>query len=321
MANTAKRILVAPLDWGMGHATRCIPLIRQLQEQGAKVLVACPPELEARMRLSLSDVDFVPISGYDIRYHRGLPVWLSVLLQLHKLRRAIRQEHRWLLKQAELLDVQQIISDNRYGLWHPQIHSILLTHQLQPQVPMGGNIARTLMRSVMRRLLRPFQEIWVPDEAAPERLSGQLSEPFGGIPPLRYIGRLSRFQAPSSTQRQAGTLLTILSGPEPHYSRFYHRAKEMAQREGLDFRALGWKMPEGADPLDTQLNLSDDDFALEVCSAEKVLCSAGYSSLCDLLSLGRPEALVFPTPGQTEQAYLASRWKRFRTVVPQKRPS
>lgn len=315
MANTAKRILVAPLDWGMGHATRCIPLIRQLQEQGAQVLVACPAELEARMRLSLNNVHFIPLSGYGIHYHKNLPVWLSVLLQLPKLRRAIRQEHRWLMKQAELLDVQQIISDNRYGLWHPTIDSILITHQLQPQVPMGGSLARALMRSVMRRLLRPFQEIWVPDEAAPQRLSGQLSEPFAGIPPLRYIGRLSRFEAPPNMQRQAGTVLAILSGPEPHYSRFYHRAKEKARSEGLDFRALAWKMPNGGNPDDVLLNFNDADFAQAVCSAEKVQCSAGYSSLCDLLRLGRHDAELFPTPGQTEQQYLAERWKNLCNIL------
>lgn len=262
------------------------------------------------MRLSLNNVDFIPRSGYGIRYHKSLPVWLSVLLQLPKLQRAIQQEHRWLLEQAEALDVQQIISDNCYGLWHPNIHSVLLTHQLQPQVPIGGSFARALMRLVMRRLLAPFQEIWVPDEEGPDRLSGQLSEPFSGVPPLRYIGRLSRFEAPPNIQRQAGTVLAILSGPEPHYSRFYHRAKEKAHSEGLDFQALAWKMPNGGNPDDVLLNLNDADFAQAVCSAEKVQCSAGYSSLCDLLSLGRHDAELFPTPGQTEQQYLAERWKK-----------
>ncbi len=321
MANPEKRILLAPLDWGMGHATRCIPLIWQLQEQGAKVLVACPPELESRLRLSLQNVDFISLPGYNIRYHKGLPVWLSVLLQLPKLRRAIRQEHQWLLEQAQALDVQQVISDNRYGLWHPQIHSILLTHQLQPRAPFGGKLTSAFMRVVMRRLLRPFQEIWVPDNEAPGRLSGRLSEPFDGLPPLRYIGRLSRFKPVSMPQRHTQTWLAILSGPEPHYSRFYHRARQMAHREGFEFRALGWKMPDGAYAEEVRLNLSDDDFATEVSQATKVLCSAGYSSLCDLLSLGRNDAELFPTPGQTEQAYLASRWKHFSTVVPQEKPT
>lgn len=314
MANPAKRILVAPLDWGMGHAARCIPLIRQLQQQGAEVLIACPPALESRMRLSLSNVDFIPLPGYGIRYHKGLPVWLSVLLQWPKLRRAIRHEHQWLLEQAQAMDVQQIISDNRYGLWHPKIHSVLLTHQLQPKAPFGGGIAAALVRFVMRRLLAPFQEIWVPDADGSNRLSGQLSEPFSNIPPVRFIGRLSRFQATPDVPRQSGTMLAILSGPEPHYSRFYHEAKAKAHRDGLAFRALGWKLPEAGLAADVLLNLSDEHFATEVCRAEIVLCAAGYSSLCDLLVLGRPDAVLFPTPGQTEQAYLARRWEEEREL-------
>jgi hypothetical protein len=126
-----KRILIAPLDWGMGHATRCIQLIRKLQKQGAEVLVAVPKTLETRLRQSLSNVQYIPLKGYEILYHQGIPVWLSVLVQGFKIRRAIRDEHRWIVKHADLLKLDQIISDNRYGLWHPSVSSILLTHQLQ----------------------------------------------------------------------------------------------------------------------------------------------------------------------------------------------
>jgi hypothetical protein len=89
-----KRILIAPLDWGMGHATRCIPLIIKLQQQGAEVLIAVPQTLETRLRQSISNVQFIPLKGYEIRYHKGVPVWLSVLVQSFKIRKAIRDEHR-----------------------------------------------------------------------------------------------------------------------------------------------------------------------------------------------------------------------------------
>ena len=35
-----KRILVAPLDWGIGHATRCIPIIQQLITHNYEVIIA-----------------------------------------------------------------------------------------------------------------------------------------------------------------------------------------------------------------------------------------------------------------------------------------
>ncbi len=298
------RILVAPLDWGMGHATRCIPLIRKLQQQGAEVLVAVPQTLETRLRQSLSNVQFISLKGYEIRYHQCIPVWLSVFFQVFKIRRAIRDEHRWIMEQADTLKIDQIISDNRYGLWHPSLHSILLSHQLQPIAPFGGWFAKKIIQRIMRQLLRNFDEIHVPDYAGPNRLSGRLSVPFEGLPPVKYIGPLSRFTCAAKEEIIPNTLLAILSGPEPHYSRFYQSMKEKALQEGFVFRALGWKIPEQAAGADVLLNLSDEQFAKEVAQAEKIVCAAGYSTLCDLHVLGR-KAELFPTPGQTEQKYLS----------------
>lgn len=304
-------ILVAPLDWGMGHATRCIPIIQKLQQQGAMVVVACPPALETRLRSSISGVSFASLRGYEIRYHRHLPVWLSVVLQAWKIHRSIHSEHQWILENASKLGIQQIISDNRYGLWHPDIPSVLITHQLQPIAPFGGRIAARVVKYFMRKLLKNFNEIHVPDHEGPNRLSGKLSEPFEGLPPVKFIGPLSRFTQPLEVPVQPRTMLAILSGPEPHYSRFFHDMKAKAEEQNLSFKALGWKVPEGANEDEVLLNLSDEDFASEVSKAEKIVCSAGYSTLCDLVALGK-QAEVFPTKGQTEQVYLAKRWEAER---------
>jgi hypothetical protein len=300
-------ILVAPLDWGMGHATRCIPIIQKLQQQGAMVVVACPPALETRLRSSISGVSFVSLRGYEIRYHRHLPVWLSVVLQAWKIHRSIHSEHQWILENASKLGIQQIISDNRYGLWHPDIPSVLITHQLQPIAPFGGRIAARVVKYFMRKLLKNFTEIHVPDHEGPNRLSGKLSEPFYGLPPVKFIGPLSRFTQRFEVHMQQRTMLAILSGPEPHYSRFFHDMKARADQQNLSFKALGWKVPEGANEDEVLLNLSDEGFATEVSKAEKIVCSAGYSTLCDLVALGK-QAEVFPTKGQTEQEYLEVRW-------------
>lgn len=299
-----KRILVAPLDWGLGHATRCIPLVKNYQREGYQVIVAAEGPIEDRLRQSLENVEYVPLLGYRIKYHKNLPVWSSVLLQFGKIRRSIRDEHRWLLENAELLNISLIISDNRYGLWHPTIHSVLLTHQMQPISPLGGGIARAFVRRIMRGLLKNFNQIHVPDYSDSRRLSGKLSTPFEGLPPVKYIGQLSRFTCAAKEEIVPNTMLAILSGPEPHYSRFYNRMKEKARHEGFIFRALGWKLPESAIGNDVELNANDEQFAKEVARAEKIVCAAGFSTLCDLHALGR-QAELFPTPGQTEQEYLA----------------
>ena len=313
-SNSQKRILFAPLDWGMGHATRCIPLVKRYQQQGYRVVVAAPKHVEIRLRLSLDNVEFVPLFGYEIKYHKNLPVWFSVCLQAPKIRKAIRDEHRWLLKNSDALQVSLIVSDNRYGMWHPSIPSILLTHQLQPIAPFGGFLAKALVRRVMRGLFRNFSEIHVPDFEGAKRISGTLSERFDGLPTVNYIGPLSRFTAPANEIIVPNTMLAILSGPEPHYSRFYKGMQEKAKVEGRFFRALGWKLPKNSNGSDVLLDLNDEDFAKEVAKAERIVCSAGFSTLCDLHALER-RAELYPTPGQTEQEYLAKRQSIYRKLT------
>ena len=303
-----QHVLIAPLDWGMGHATRCIPLIKAYQQKGYSVLLAAPQHLLDSMRPRLSNIEFLTIPGYEITYHKHLPVWLSVVLQLPKIRKAIQTEHQWLLEQSARLNLSLIISDNRYGLWHPEIKSVMLTHQLQPIAPFGGRLAASIIRRIMRHLFTHFDEIYVPDLEGPQRISGKLSEPFEGLPPVRYIGLLSRFTKPSTIDVVPNTMLAMLSGPEPHYSAFYYRMRQYAFNKGIAFKALGWKMPKNAQGNDILLNANDKQFSAEVAKAATLVCAAGYSTLCDLAVLKR-EAQLFPTPGQTEQEYLAKRMK------------
>jgi hypothetical protein len=308
ITSTPERILVAPLHWGMGHATRCIGLIRRLQAQEHAVVLVAPQVLIERICQSVSVQETIPFESEPMRYHAQLPVWLSVMLQGHRLRKAIRKEQAWVLENSSKLGIQRIISDNRYGMYHPQIPSILLTHQIQPRAPFGGTWAQALVQRQMRKLLTPFQHIWVPDEPNNDRLSGPLSEAFPGIPPVEYIERLSRFEGPIAEVKKEPLFVAILSGPDPHYSRFFQRMRNEATSRKLGFLALGWKMPEGAQASEVALNWSDTDFAQVLSKASVVACSAGYSTLCDLMALGL-QAEVYPTPGQTEQGFLAQRWK------------
>jgi len=304
-----QRVLIAPLDWGMGHATRCIPLIKSYQEIGYHVIVAAPSHLLNRLMPALSKVDAVTLAGYNIHYHKNLPVWLSVLVQLPKIRKAIRNEHQWLLKQVKELNLHLVVSDNRYGLWHPSIRSVMISHQLQPKPPFGARFCAPIIQRVMRQLLKNFDEIHVPDFEGPQRLSGALSEPFDGLPQITYIGPLSRFTRASTLEIVPHSMLALLSGPEPHYSTFYHTMRLNAHKEGLSFRALGWKMPKNANEADMLLNPDDEQFAAEVAKSATIVCAAGYSTLCDLLVLKR-KASLFPTLGQTEQEYLAKRFNK-----------
>src|SRR5205085_1156719 len=160
------------------------------------------------------------LPGYRINYSKKRWLFpLTIISQIPKIISAIKQEHQWLLRVAELYSVDLIISDNRYGLYHPKIHSVFITHQLHIKTPFGKGADRMLQK-LNYRFINRFSECWIPDYPGKINLAGILSHPFHKPSiPVNYIGPLSRFQFRTGTKMK-NRLLIILSGPEPQRTLF-----------------------------------------------------------------------------------------------------
>ena len=209
------RILVAPLDWGLGHATRCIPVIKELLANDCEVWLAGEGIQEALLRTEFRDLPFLPLEGYRIRYSRSSRGFLlNMGLQISKIISAIRKEHRWLKKMVRSHEIDAVISDNRFGLYHSKIPSIFITHQLSIKSPLGNWNEKILQRWNYKYINR-FRECWIPDLFGENNLAGELSHPFSQPKTAtKYIGILSRFEKKESKEVN-DHLLFILSGPEP----------------------------------------------------------------------------------------------------------
>lgn len=312
MGTTKQRILVAPLDWGLGHASRCIPLIRKWLLEGHEVVLAADGRPAALLAKEFPSLTMLPLNGYHIRYSATLPLEISLLQQLPKFLRAIRQEKAWLheLLQTEKFDL--IVADNRYGLHHPSTYNILITHQLFVQVPRSLFFLTSLIHNRMIRWIKRFDECWIPDEPGELSLSGALSQK-GTLPAnARFIGRLSRFPGPIQIAAPAYEHVILLSGPEPQRTLLENLLRQEA--ESLSTSTL---IVQGRPELEedftrghlrTVSHLDDTALASVLQHAQHITCRSGYSTLMDLLSLGCKATLI-PTPGQTEQLYLAHRMK------------
>lgn len=299
------RILVAPLDWGLGHTTRCIPLISGLLEAGADVWLAGNERQQHVLQAEFPNLPFLFLKGYGVRYTKaGHLLAIGLFRQAPRILRRIREEHQWLRQQVQQHGFQAVISDNRFGLWHPGILSILLTHQLQLKAPF-----RALARRINYRYINRFTECWIPDQAAPESLAGVLSDnhPAPAIP-TRYVGWLSRLQ-PQELSGAEDQLLISLSGPEPQRTVLEEQLlRDIAHYPGKAVVVRG--VPESARliPSTGQLrfynHLPAEAFNREIARASLVISRSGYSTVMDLAVLQKKSVLV-PTPGQSEQEYLA----------------
>jgi hypothetical protein len=310
------RVLVAPLDWGLGHATRCIPIIKELLNQKCEVLVATVGAQKAILQAEFPSLTFIELPGYEVRYdkNRALTI-LRLVGAIPKILIRIKQEKAWLIRFSASEQPDLVISDNRYGLALPGIFCVFMTHQLRIRTSFG-RLADGLLQRMNYRLIGHFSRCWVPDIESGDGLAGALSHParLPGIP-TKYIGWLSRFGKISQQHRGEDApiadpeLLVLLSGPEPQRSLLeadiMAQAGEVAGRIVL-VRGLpaGGPVLAGIPPgLTVYDHLPAGELESLMRRARLVVARSGYSTVMDLARLGK-QALLIPTPGQPEQEYL-----------------
>lgn len=322
MADSKKhRVLVAPLDWGLGHASRCVPVIQALIRRGFEVVLAADKAPLLFLRKSFPKLEYHQLEGLTINYSSRLPNALAIALQTPAFLASIRKEQQKVAQLVEETKIDAIVSDNRYGVYHPKVPSILLTHQLNLQLPFGASVANAVLKNYMQK----FKAIWIPDFPSTEHnLSGALSHNSITGNHVNFIGPLSQFTAASlnTSNKLQRKLLVLLSGPEPSRTQFEESVLE--QLKEVDFEVLFVRgLPSGKEkklsnnPKVKAVNfLNGETLHAELLNSEVILCRSGYSSIMDLFTLNK-KAILVPTAGQYEQEYLAKHMaetKLFYTV-------
>lgn len=299
-------ILVTPLDWGLGHATRCIPIIRTLLSLNEPVLLGgCGDSLKV-LRLEFPNLPFVVFPAYNMRYPKENMLW-NVALKLPQLLSTFVKEQQMVKLLLRKNKIKAVISDNRYGCFHPDIPSILITHQVYPIIPLPS-VEKSVHKYILH-LINQFNVCWIPDMPdESSSLAGKLAHP--ATLNARFIGPLSRLFPQEIDTNPFYKVLFLLSGPEPQRTFLESKIRDQVRDINGNF-ALVQGLPNKADnPTINEGNLhvfpylQADELSKLIANSDIVLCRAGYSTLMDLAFFGK-KAIFIPTPGQTEQIYLA----------------
>ncbi len=306
-AGTEKVILIAPLDWGLGHAARCVPIIKELQNYPVKVIIAADGAVKAMLKEEFPQLQFVTLTGYKIQYSKNKRWFRSrLLVQIPKILSSIVKEHRWLNKAIQELRVSAVISDNRLGLYNKSVFSVYITHQLN--IKAGNGISGKIATLIHQFYIKNYTQCWIPDYNEKKNMAGELSHSPRSALQNNYIGCLSRLEKNNASENTV-ELLIILSGPEPQRSLF--EAMLIKQLTGFTGKVLFVRgLPGTVDkPANFQQVVFTNHLTAEALggvmqSASLIISRSGYTTIMDLVKLGRKAVLV-PTPGQTEQEYLA----------------
>ncbi|MES2003872.1 MAG: glycosyltransferase [Bacteroidota bacterium] len=304
-----QKILIAPLDWGLGHATRCIPIIRALIANGFTVVIAAEGAQAHLLQTEFPTLQLLLLPGYRVRYSkRKWTLPFTLLAQLPRLLRTIKMEAAWLKQVIDDHQIDLVISDNRYGLSNQKVSCIFITHQLTIKAPFAW--LETLLQKINYRYINRFTACWVPDMAGAHNLAGCLSHP-AKMPavPVQYIGLLSRFRPEAAVVKYEYCIL--LSGPEPQRTLLEDKLLPELQKMQTPVLLVRGKPGNtdilfAGDQVTIKNHLPGNELQQAILQSEYIVSRSGYTTVMELMALQKKSILI-PTPGQTEQEYLAQR--------------
>ncbi len=307
-----KNVLYCCLYWGLGHATRSVPVIERLIEAGNQVTIASDGMAAEYLQKVFPELTMIQLPAYDIVYPYSNFV-VNMVMQSFKIHKAIKMENKQIGLLQQLNKYDLIISDNRPGCFHKSALSIFITHQLTPHH--HNRWMAYLFYRLHRYYYKKYDAIWVPDDLN-VRLSGSLCDHNFDHPKVSFIGIISRLKKDVTKKKEL--LTVILSGPEPQRTNLenmlykilqeHHTAKVCFVR-GTNLINQNIVSTSSLIVYDLLIKEELQDI---LNSSKLVITRSGYTTLMDLYELGL-NAIVIPTPGQTEQEYLGKfhekRWK------------
>ncbi|MCF0215542.1 MAG: glycosyl transferase family 28 [Fibrobacteraceae bacterium] len=313
------KVLVAPLDWGLGHATRCVPIIRRFLAQGAQVELAVCGQIARLYREIFPELRQRLAPSYNIVYPKhGFDMALWLLRNRAHLNAVIKFEHRFAEEMVERHHYDVLISDNRFGFYSKGAKSVYMTHQCRIAFPPALSMLEPLGEFWHWSMMKHFNQVWVPDFPEFPGYAGLMSHPsFIHSSRVKFVGLLSRFDADFFGGQGSQVCskpckyktMSIVSGVEPARTTFENKLRKVLSRiPGKHLLVLG-KVSEGVKVwregnLEIHTHLPQDQMAAAAQSSQWIISRGGYSTIMDMAVLGA-KCIFVPTPGQYEQVVLA----------------
>lgn len=311
MRNNIK-ILICPLDWGLGHATRMMPLIDYLLKLGYEVQLGAASKTLLVLKNHYPQLKAHILPKISPRYTRLRGSLMPILLIQSPLiiYRSI-QENFSTRNIIHKHNIDYVISDNRFGLWNLPVPSAYITHQCQIELHGFYKYLSPLFSFLHRLIIKKYDKLFIPDTSGEFSLAGKLSK-IGKYINGTNIGLLSQFSGKQKATSKGNTyVLILLSGQEPQRSILEKRLLMQVGEIDRKFILVKGKISISGD---TTIHIPNNVEVINFASAKKleklitdadlVICRSGYSSIMDLAILEQ-KAILIPTPGQAEQIYLA----------------
>ena len=317
MSNTqnTKTVLFAPLNWGLGHASRIIPIIKKYQKENWNIILASDGLAYSFLQREFPSIPIINIGNKELKYSKKASFFLHLRHLLIPFLQGIKNEHQVLQGILQQNKIDLIISDNRYGFWSKNTKSILLTHQLNLPIPFLKFLLQKPVQNKIASWINNFDECWVVDSENNE-FAGDLSRAIKCKTLLKYIGLQSRFEK-VKTKTEIDYLI-ILSGLEPHRSLLEEKLQTVFAKSDKKIIMIGGSSKTNKNSKLQYIPMANTQELQDLLQKAKiVIARSGYSTIMDLIKMEK-KAILIPTPGQLEQEYLAHLHKDKFDIILQK---
>ena len=319
------KILICPLNWGLGHATRCVPIISRYLADGHEVQIAADGYPLEFLKQAFPALKTIELPSYQVKYSKLKTQIFAMLQNIPYIMYGVANEYKKLHQILTNEHFDLVISDNRFGLHvkknHSNVRTIYITHQIMVKMPKGLKIFEPLVAKIHKNYIEKFDECWIPDIAENGGYAGDLSHKYKLPHNAKYIGLLSRFSNITVDKIESPfKIVAVLSGLEPHRTMLEHKLIEKFRKSPHPALIVyGQPRPERREytigNVTLMSHLPHGTLAAYLQSAEHIICRSGYSTIMDLIELNCIHKAEFiPTPGQTEQEYLCDYWLKKRVV-------
>ncbi len=309
-------ILVCPLNWGLGHASRDIPIISELIKREHNVIVAGSDNVMELLRTEFTLLEYLKFNGFNVTFPKKQTIVLHLLIRFPYFLFCIIKEHYQLKKIIRKLKIDVVISDNRFGLWNKNVYCVFITHQIMIKLPNKLKIFEQFVFKINRFFINNYDVCWIPDFEKPPNIAGELSHKYKVHLKTLFVGILSRFNdiTNDNISEEKFEVIAIISGPEPHRSIFEKILLTQLQNLNSNCLIVTGKPNEKQsvqifNNVKVVTHLSTNKMLNAIQNSKYIVSRSGYTTIMDLISLNRTAILV-PTPGQTEQEYLSDYYSK-----------
>lgn len=306
-----KRVLVAALNWGIGHATRDIPIIDRLLKNNCEVILASDGAALKVWKRNYPDLEAIELPSWNIKYQKRGSFTLKMATRAPYIINAIQKEKRMVAKIIKEYKIDGLISDNRFGVYNNNIPSVFITHQVSLRLNKYLRWAEPALDYFNHWFIRKFDSVWIPDYLDKPNLSGELSHKHFPNKDFRFIGPISRFMDlwDGKYPEKEYDIAVVLSGVEPQ--RTLLEEKLIEQLKPMNNLRVMLVQGKSGNNLDEMIRpgfflksfMDSEELMNTFLKSKYIICRSGYSTILDLAVL-KQTALMIPTPGQTEQVYL-----------------